>query len=182
MTDYRFQRTEADIQRAFLAALTEQGFERLSVAELARLSRVDRTTFYAHYDSLYALAEQVITQEVDLLRKAIQEGIQRGADAGDRYQLFSSALIDELSGQAETIQRLRTISLGAQGLDAQCRQLFAAVYHQVLGVSPTSFTGFLLVNMAMSDLDFILINHRAPAREELAASLSQLAEIAKRFK
>lgn len=182
MADHRFERTDADIRRAFIEALTDHGFEKLNVAELARRAQVDRTTFYAHFDSLYTLAERVITDEIELLRDTLQKNIGSNVAGSDRYQLFSDNLIDQLSNQADTIQKIRMISLGIKGFDAQCRQLFSAIYQQVLGVEVNSFTDFLLVNMAMSDLDFILRNHRAPAREELVNSLNQLAEIATQFK
>lgn len=181
MADHRFERTDTDIRRAFMAALTEQGFETLTVAGLARLSKVDRTTFYAHYESLFTLAERVITDQVALLRTTLVQGGLGTAKAA-QYQLFSETVIAQLSQQAAAIRKLRLISLGTQSFDTQCRRLFADIYQQVLGVDPNSFTGFLLVNIAMSDLDFILLNQRAPARAELAASLDQLIAIARGFK
>jgi AcrR family transcriptional regulator len=182
MADHRFERTDTDIRRAFMAALTKQGFETLTVAGLARLSKVDRTTFYAHYESLFTLAERVITDQVALLRTTLIQGGLGTAAKAAQYQLFSETVIAQLSQQTAAIRKLRLISLGTQSFDAQCRRLFAAIYQQVLGVDPNSFTGFLLVNIAMSDLDFILLNQRAPARTELAASLDQLIAIARGFK
>lgn len=181
MADYRFERTDEDIQRAFVQALERQGFDQLNVAQMARLSRVDRSTFYAHYDSLYALATAVIDREVALLNASISAGTSATSGAGDGYDVFSGAVVAHLLEQTAVIRQVRLIPLGTQSFDAQCRQLFAATYQRVLGVDPASFTGYLLVNMAMSDLDFILTHRRVPRREELQAGLAQIARIAARI-
>lgn len=174
MADYRFERTDEDIRRAFIQAVHDQGFERLSIAQLAKLSRVDRSTFYAHYDSLYDLAETMIQEQVTGLFHDLKSGV---SSQQNNYDFFSESVVARLVDHAQIIQQLRLISLGTQSFDAVCRQLFSDLYTQVLGITATSYTNYLFVNMAMSDLDFVLRHHRAPERQELQGSLRKMIEV-----
>lgn len=174
MADYRFERTDEDIRRTFIQAVRDQGFERLSIAQLAKLSRVDRSTFYAHYDSLYDLAETMIREQVAELFHDLKAGV---TSQQNNYDFFSESVVTQLSAQSQIIQQLRLISLGTQSFDAQCRLLFSDLYTQVLGITATSYTNYLFVNMAMSDLDFVLRHHRAPERQELQGSLQKMIEV-----
>ena len=63
MADLRYQRTEKLLQDTFLALLKEKPFDELTITQLARAAMVDRTTFYAHYQSLYDLAAGLVDQE-----------------------------------------------------------------------------------------------------------------------
>lgn len=175
MADYRYERTDADIQRAFIRALATTGFEKLTVSQLAQASLVDRSTFYAHYPSIYELAETVIERQVAVIDHALWAS--RTANAATRYQLFSSDLVTHLVANAATISQIRLIPLGTASYDAQCRQSFTRYYQQAAGVAPDSFTSYLFVNMAMSDLDFVLAHRRAPERAELQVGMQKIEQV-----
>ena len=62
-TDPRVLRTRKLIGEAFLAVLTEKGFEDLSVQDVADRAGINRATFYAHYADKYALLAEWIRKD-----------------------------------------------------------------------------------------------------------------------
>lgn len=63
----RFKRTAQSIQKALLALLERKRGRRVSVREICEEARVNRSTFYAHYDSVPDLmrrAEDAIYEEL----------------------------------------------------------------------------------------------------------------------
>lgn len=175
MADYRFQRTDKLIRQAFLEQLTHHDFMTLTIAQIAKASLIDRSTFYAHYDSLYDLAVSVIQDELRLLSDSLATTLaNRKSDQFNTYDFFNHAVLNQLNREAANIQQLRLISLGEQGFDNQCKQIFADYYQQIFTVQPNSYMLFLLINIAMSDLDYILINHQAPSRHDLTSSLQRI--------
>jgi hypothetical protein len=95
----------------------------------------------------------------------------------DHYQFFSTHLMTYLITNTTVLQQLRLISLGTNSFDAQCRRLFRKFYQQVFHLNENNFTVYLFVNMAMSDLDFILERQRVPQRQELKQSLRQIERL-----
>ncbi|ETY72828.1 TetR/AcrR family transcriptional regulator [Lactiplantibacillus fabifermentans] len=178
MADYRYERTDADIKRAFLGALTSPGYAKLTMAKLAQLSRVDRSTIYAHYESIYELAVTVISEQVRQLAADLQAGVPTSmGSATPNYQFFSQAVVSHLNAQAAQIAQLRLIPLGTQSFDAQCRELFTSFYERTLGLAPKSYPSYLFVNMALSDLDYILVHHQAPTQTEFLKSLQEITQV-----
>ena len=50
--DLRVQRTKEAIRHAFTEMICEMDFEKISIKELTERARINRKTFYLHYDSL----------------------------------------------------------------------------------------------------------------------------------
>lgn len=179
MADHRYERTDRDICQAFLDLIRSAGFEALNVSKIATAALVDRSTFYAHYESVYALSKAMITEQVAIIGDALTTSLPVGP--GERYQFFSQTLVTHLVKNSAVIAQLRLISLGTASFDAQCRQLFTTYYQRTVGLADDSFTSYLFVNMAMSDLDFMLTHQRAPQRQELRASLQQIEQIVRQL-
>ena len=59
--DLRVIKTREAIEEAFKKLLVEKDFERIKVSELCELARIDRKTFYAHYDGLDGLLDNLQT-------------------------------------------------------------------------------------------------------------------------
>ncbi|HEY4384329.1 MAG TPA: TetR family transcriptional regulator, partial [Ktedonobacteraceae bacterium] len=56
--DPRVQRTHQLLLQAFMALLEERhNIHSISVQEITKLAKVNRTTFYAHFEDKYALLE-----------------------------------------------------------------------------------------------------------------------------
>lgn len=64
--DLRVQKTQEAIESALLNLIEEKGFDGITVRDLCLLARINRSTFYTHYQDKY-----------DLLNRITQEAIQK---------------------------------------------------------------------------------------------------------
>lgn len=55
--DIRVEKTEHAIRRAFMELRAHKPLEKIKVKELCDLARINKSTFYAHYQDIYALAD-----------------------------------------------------------------------------------------------------------------------------
>ena len=60
--DPRVKRTRNLLERAFIEALNEKGFQAISVQDITGKAGVNRATFYAHFPDKYALLDHSIRQ------------------------------------------------------------------------------------------------------------------------
>ncbi len=58
--DLRVQRTQTAIREAFLDLVVAVGFEQLTIQQIADRAKINRVTFYRHYDDKYVLAESLM--------------------------------------------------------------------------------------------------------------------------
>lgn len=176
--DQRYERTDREIKRTFVTSIQRSGYDALTVAQLARDSLVDRSTFYAHYAGVYELATAVMMDYITVIEDTLNQSLRESRSMTmDHYQFFSTHLMTYLITNTTVLQQLRLISLGTNSFDAQCRRLFRKFYQQVFHLNEDNFTVYLFVNMAMSDLDFILERQRVPQRQELNQSLRQIERL-----
>ena len=59
------QRSRRQIREAFAQLLQEKAFERISVTEIVQRADLNRSTFYAHYQDIWALVEEYENEVVD---------------------------------------------------------------------------------------------------------------------
>ncbi len=57
MADRRYRKTEAAIEAAFLKLVSEKPIRQITVKELYEVADMNKSTFYAHYQDIYAYAE-----------------------------------------------------------------------------------------------------------------------------
>ncbi|MGW4796071.1 TetR/AcrR family transcriptional regulator, partial [Nonomuraea sp. NPDC004297] len=69
--DRRVRRTQAALARALLQLVEEQDLSRITVADVAELAGVSRSTFYDHYRDVHELAEAACTAMIDRLIEAL---------------------------------------------------------------------------------------------------------------
>lgn len=62
--DLRLEKTEQAIKNAFLELRSKRPLEKISVKELCQLSRIHKSTFYAHYRDIYDLSDQLEAETV----------------------------------------------------------------------------------------------------------------------
>lgn len=53
----QFARTDRDIVNAFLTLLDQKSFEKITVADIIGEARINRSTFYQHFQDKYAILE-----------------------------------------------------------------------------------------------------------------------------
>lgn len=147
MADLRFARTEKMLQLAFLKLLESTPYHEISIAKLAQESLIDRTTFYAHYDNLAELAEELIRQELAPFHHALstRQDLQQKQNF-DNYSFFSHELLSHLLTDRQQITLLRELPLGSNSFDRQLRGIFTQTYAKILQVPASDFTVFLLDN------------------------------------
>lgn len=67
--DLRTLKTERAIKNAFIELRSKKNLEKITVKELCGLACVNKSTFYAHYEDIYALSdameEEVVTSVTD---------------------------------------------------------------------------------------------------------------------
>lgn len=175
MADLRFQRTERIIQETFLRLLKTTPYEQLSITQLAKESLIDRSTFYAHYQSLYELAVALVDQELAQLTAILES--RESVPATASYAYLNRQLVEPLLAHQERLELLDGLSLGRQSFRPRLRQVFTRVYAEVTGLSEDDFTIYLLVNLGLSNFDYILAHHRAPKKEDIQQALKQMESL-----
>lgn len=176
MADLRFERTDEMLQIQFIKLLTQIPFEQISVSKLAKSSKIDRTTFYAHYENTYQLAEKIINQHLAFIKNVIQKSMpqQLNATHFDSYAYFNDALVDYLMENQVEIQHLRQLNFGINSFDAKLRNLFNQTYSKILHFKTEDFGQYIITNLALSNFDFILEKQRVPSKKEIRDGLAKI--------
>ena len=70
--DIRIEKTERAIKQAFMELRAEKPLEKIRVKELCDRACINKSTFYAHYQDIYALANAMEDEMVEAGRKPAQ--------------------------------------------------------------------------------------------------------------
>lgn len=77
MATYRNSlRSKQMLRQAFIDLLAERDVEKITVAEITRRADLSRNTFYAHYQDVYAILEEIQAEYLDSLNAYIDEAIK----------------------------------------------------------------------------------------------------------
>ena len=66
-TDLRVKKTRRAIRSAFLELAKEKPIEKITVKELAERAEINKATFYSHYETIYALIDELEQEATDLV-------------------------------------------------------------------------------------------------------------------
>ena len=106
--DIRIQKTEAAIKRAFTELRAQRPVEKISVKELCQLAQINKSTFYDHYEDIYALSDAMQAEAVAFVLSTIshQEECSMRDPGGLTRAIFQAvsahrALIDGLFSSHE---------------------------------------------------------------------------------
>lgn len=69
--DIRMEKTENAIKNAFMELRSKKPLEKITVKELCALACINKSTFYAHYEDIYALSDTLETETVASVLKSI---------------------------------------------------------------------------------------------------------------
>lgn len=69
--DLRIQKTEKAIKNAFLELRAKKSLEKITVKELCTLACINKSTFYSHYEDIYALSETIEQDTVESIINSI---------------------------------------------------------------------------------------------------------------
>ena len=120
--DLRVEKTRRSIINTFLALRAKKPLEKVTVKELCQLAQINKSTFYAHYQDLYALSDELETQVVE----QVMAGIDRPEDVFEHPDRFTRSLFRAYYAQDTLIQTLFSGSRGGQligKLEAGLKQL-----------------------------------------------------------
>lgn len=74
--DIRVKKTKRAIQKAFIELLREKPYEKITVREVAERAEINKTTFYAHYETLNALTTELEQQTIHLIMEQMDSAQQ----------------------------------------------------------------------------------------------------------
>ncbi len=63
-TDKRIEKTEKAIKNAFIELRAKKPLEKITVKELCGLACINKSTFYSHYEDIYALSEKLESETI----------------------------------------------------------------------------------------------------------------------
>ena len=98
----RGKQAKARIRQAFTKLLREKPIQRIAVKELCQEAGVNRSTFYSHYEDLYALSDALETQVVE----QVIFGLHHPEYVFERPAQFTRELFQGYRAQDERIQIL----------------------------------------------------------------------------
>lgn len=80
--DLRTEKTERAIKNAFLELRGKKPLEKITVKELCSMACINKSTFYAHYEDIYALSA--------VLEKDVVNSVLKSIAGGQEYTLKTS--------------------------------------------------------------------------------------------
>jgi len=104
--DRRTRKTVNALRTAFLELLRQKPADKITVTEITKLADVDRKTFYLHYDSIDALADELLREEVERMSKVVNEVTIHESGTFDLLELFrvlSAELVLEFGEKADVL-------------------------------------------------------------------------------
>lgn len=131
--DIRVKKTEQAIKQAFMQLRADKPLEKIKVKDLCTLAHINKSTFYAHYEDIYALANKM---EEDLIA-AILENLppQWTGDIRSQTNWLTQELFRAFVHNQEAVQVL--FSGSRQGLLAN--QIEAALRERISRGDPGFF-------------------------------------------
>lgn len=73
IVDKRVYKTKANIMNAFKQLIETKRIEKITVKELADLSYINKTTFYRHFEDIYALVDHIENELVEKYNAGIDD-------------------------------------------------------------------------------------------------------------
>lgn len=67
--DIRIEKTERAIRNAFLELRAAKPLEKITVKELCSLACINKSTFYSHYEDIYALSQMLESETITTVIK-----------------------------------------------------------------------------------------------------------------
>lgn len=69
--DIRIEKTERAIKNAFLELRSRKPLGKITVKELCSLAAINKSTFYSHYEDIYALSDKMESETIVTVLKNI---------------------------------------------------------------------------------------------------------------
>ena len=73
MTDFRMKKTDDVIIKSFVDLVIENGFDNVTVKDIALKSMISRKTFYLHYEDKFALTDAILQDILTWLDETLKK-------------------------------------------------------------------------------------------------------------
>ncbi|MQS76801.1 TetR/AcrR family transcriptional regulator [Companilactobacillus halodurans] len=73
MTDFRMKKTDDVIRKSFVDLVIENGFDNVTVSDIALRSMISRKTFYLHYEDKFALTDAILQDILTWLDETLKK-------------------------------------------------------------------------------------------------------------
>ena len=116
--DIRIEKTEKAIRNAFIELRSKKTLEKITVKELCQLAYINKSTFYSHYEDIYALSDALELETVASITSSISRSYEYSTENLDVFTrelclafsahtsliniLFSGKEKSRLAGRLET--------------------------------------------------------------------------------
>lgn len=74
--DIRIEKTEKAIKNAFIELRSKKALEKISVKELCELACINKSTFYSHYEDIYALSDALENETVASIISSLSHNLE----------------------------------------------------------------------------------------------------------
>lgn len=182
MTDLRVLKTRQAIQAAFVDLVLAEGFERITVSELAKRAMVNRQTFYKHYLDKYDLAEKMgesILKRINEITKQRMDLSQQDLTIIQIVDRLRPWLMKLVENYRRPIIALRSVHLNNFDLNQQINSQIKRATNQLLGNSGTPFELAVMSGVVNSVFNYVLEYNDLPTDEEIAEGLTRIKEFIK---
>ena len=110
--DIRIEKTERAIKQSFMQLRTQKPLEKIKVKELCDLACINKSTFYAHYQDIYALANAMEDEMVEAVVAGLPQLTAR--DVSERTEWLTRELFRAFTQHQKEVNTL--FSGSRQGL------------------------------------------------------------------
>ncbi|KRK87659.1 TetR family transcriptional regulator [Lentilactobacillus sunkii] len=169
MTDLRTKRTDRAIQQAFIQLVNQEGFQHVTVTDIATEAMINRQTFYKHYVDKYALAETMIKAFADEYAKALEKRLTINHANLSFEDLFTqlSPELQELLGERERVIALLTIQTNTGTLEQALWKVASSYFKKIIPreISPLEQT--VLSSLSISVLTYVMHHNHVLRPEEI---------------
>lgn len=83
--DIRIKKTQTAIKNAFIELRSKKALEKISVKELCEMACINKSTFYSHYEDIYALSEALEIETVNSIIQSIPSDTEYSSDNPDAF-------------------------------------------------------------------------------------------------
>ncbi|HWT74180.1 MAG TPA: TetR/AcrR family transcriptional regulator [Mobilitalea sp.] len=93
MAHTKIENTLQKIKDAFILLVNEKSFSNINVSDITRAAKINRGTFYLHYQDKYDLLERLENTILDKLQEILKKGIEKTIPRKDEIsELFTYSL------------------------------------------------------------------------------------------
>lgn len=174
MTDLRVVKTRKAIQDAFVDLVLEEGFDRITVSELARRAMINRQTFYKHYLDKFDLAEQMGHEIVGWYDQLGEQRVNLSNQDKNIIQIMDElrpTLTQLIQTNSREISAMRLVHLPNFDLWEEITKRIEKIANQLMGGTATLFEQTIMTGIVSGLINYLISQSSIPDDEELAESL-----------